>query len=172
MHYHAEVWVPDKENYQQMVETIMAPYEESQNENGFWDWWQIGGRWKGAHVPGYNSHKDPAHLVTCQLCHGTGRRPDADTFDAAWLKWSHGCNGCMGTGKEVLWPTEWQPHELDIIPVSEIDEKLTAATVILPESPPWHDDRPFVESAGVKVKKLLEAERVKAGYMVTVDYHS
>jgi hypothetical protein len=38
--------------------------------------------------------------VTCELCNGTGTRPDGlSRFGAEWVKNTKGCNGCRGTGQ-------------------------------------------------------------------------
>lgn len=40
----------------------------------------------------------------CDLCHGTGTRPDGlERFGAEWLKASNGCNGCQGKGTRPNW---------------------------------------------------------------------
>ena len=69
MHYHAEVWVPEpkalfgssfKENIEKAVEVSMTPYQ--QNGDGWWDWYQIGGRWTGIHAPDYDPNTDPENI--------------------------------------------------------------------------------------------------------------
>ena len=65
------------------------------NPNARWYWWQIGGRWSGAFLAGYDPHEDPANREPCYLCVATGMRGEQE------------CNGCDGTGVKVKWPTEW-----------------------------------------------------------------
>lgn len=70
------------------------------NPNKKWDWWQLGGRWTGKLVPGYDPNEDPSNKQTCGLCGGTGKRLD--------MECANGCNGCNGTGIETKWPTQWK----------------------------------------------------------------
>lgn len=96
----------------------MATY----NPNGVWDWWQVGGRWTG-YLTDYDPEKDPANQETCNLCDGTGNRTDAAANE--WrAKGEHGwepgkryCNGCDGKGTRVAWPTQWGPHEGDVVAI-------------------------------------------------------
>ncbi|KKM60872.1 hypothetical protein LCGC14_1537350 [marine sediment metagenome] len=166
MHYHAEVWLPKPEDAEEQVSRTLAPHEEQ--AGGWWDWWQIGGRWKGAHVAGYDSVKDPAHLKTCWLCRGTGQRTDMVVKD--------GCNGCAGTGKKVDWPTQWPAHEGDVMGVAELRPDLDCHTLVLPERQPLHveewNGKTFVKTGFTgNVAEVLREHGVKAGYLVTVDYH-
>jgi hypothetical protein len=52
MHYHAEIWIKtiedrDEHEIEDMVETIMSPYQEEYGSGSehFWDWYEVGGRW-------------------------------------------------------------------------------------------------------------------------------
>jgi len=56
------------------------------NPKGFWDWWQIGGRWKGIHIPDYDPNEDPDHEEVCNLCGGTGDRPEWVIYHAWWTE--------------------------------------------------------------------------------------
>jgi hypothetical protein len=59
MHYHAEVHITSTEDVDAQVAAIMAPFDENQHpKKGIWDWYQIGGRWTGAH-DGYDPESDP-----------------------------------------------------------------------------------------------------------------
>jgi hypothetical protein len=92
------------------VAQAMGPHED---QGGFWDWYQIGGRWTGT-FDGYDPDTDPNNILICDLCLGTGKRKDMDV--------ANGCNGCSGTGKMVTWPTQWGLHPGDIIPVDHLTE--------------------------------------------------
>lgn len=70
MHYHAEVWVPEpkalfgssfKKNIEKAVEVSMSPFSRY-GDSGWWDWYQIGGRWTGVHVPDYDPNTDPENI--------------------------------------------------------------------------------------------------------------
>lgn len=190
MHYHAEVRIPNNKDVEAQIEKIMAPYYEETSKEGFWDWYQIGGRWRGAHIPGYNPDEDPELIETCDLCNGTGDRPGwvyyknkERQFKDDWAKECNGCNGCQGKGKTTSWPTGWPIHPKDIIPVSELPDNLTCATLILPEEvlkdKEYHPEAPDSQKFQPNPKftkgnvSLALAERnIKDGYLVTVDYHS
>lgn len=125
-----------------LVSAAMAPFSEGleaelvkdeeygdywTNPDSFWDWWQIGGRWKGSLVPDYNPDDDPAHKETCRICKGTGERPGGlEEFGQKWYDNCNGCNGCSGTGTSNTWPTQWRPHDGDIVTVASLLALLVA----------------------------------------------
>lgn len=94
------------------VEQAMGPDEDN---GGFWDWYQIGGRWTGT-FDGYDPGKDPDNLETCELCGGTGERTDRSV--------ANGCNSCNGTGTVEKWPTRWKQHPGDVIPIENLTEEM------------------------------------------------
>jgi len=173
-HYHAEVLIPSKENVEEQVEEIMSPYyEENEDEEAIklWDWYMIGGRWKGAHDPTYKQEEDPDHIIPCRYCNATGLREDMGhwedgkkVFKDEWAEKCNGCNVCHGTGKELTWPTEWKSHPKDTISINEIPEGLTCYTLILP-------GKVLEDIEKTLVKKLLEENGIDEGFLVTVDYH-
>src|SRR5438309_6822465 len=52
-----------------------------------------------ARIDAWVAEADASPMITCDLCNGTGTRPDAARFGPQWLKWSGGCNGCQGMGE-------------------------------------------------------------------------
>ena len=51
MHYHCEVWIPDKRAIESRVKKAMKPFQDwdacdESNPQGIWDWYVIGGRYK------------------------------------------------------------------------------------------------------------------------------
>lgn len=102
--------VIDKESIEAEVEGIMRRHGDGDK----WDWYQIGGRWSGV-LDGYDPETDQKNIVTCNLCGGTGKRPDMAVMN--------GCNGCRGTGKHVEWPTQWGFREGDCKPVAELTQE-------------------------------------------------
>jgi len=202
MHYHAEVWIPSEYFTNELVTRALAPYDENleieqveedgetwwTNPDGFWDWWQIGGRWRGAHVPDYDAEKDESLYQTCEQCGGTGDRPEWVTYEldtngesvrrftSAQAEHCNGCNGCKGTGKEMKWPTQWPPHPKDVIPVSEIEDSLTCYALILPTEVLFveeYENGEFVDKPLSKktIRQALEEHDIHYGCLVTVDYH-
>ena len=63
-HYHAEVWVPWglESAASKFVESVLAPYKENYDGEGWWDWYQIGGRYTGRHDPNYAPEKDKRNI--------------------------------------------------------------------------------------------------------------
>lgn len=183
MHYHAEVWIPkdgDPKLVEQQVSIAMAPYNEEIDDTEhrtkhLWDWWQIGGRWTGAHDK-FNPEDDPANTERCDLCNGTGLRMDAVGVQARRQDPKYTCNGCNGKGERVKWPTEWATHGADILHVSEVPPDLNCHTLLLAETEPivrdkWDGHAIVKTDFDGKVKAELERRHVTEGYIVTVDYH-
>ncbi len=183
MHMLCEIWFPEKpKDVKKAVERVMAPYYEGDNRDGWWDWFQLGARYVSAHKPDYDPNKDPEHQEVCNLCKGTGTRPDMD------CGWCGGCNGCKGTGTAIKWPTQWRIPEHVCMELKGCPDDLTAYTVIAAlsegDAKPAHAERwdrkqhSFVahdlsEYDG-KVKEYLKAEHgiEDKGFLVSVDYHS
>lgn len=111
MHYSNLVVIEKTDNIKAAVEQAMGPHEEN---GGFWDWYQIGGRWTGV-LDGYDPETDPANIEPCPLCAGTGKRTDMEV--------ANGCNGCSGSGKRVKWPTAWAERAGDIAPIESLTEE-------------------------------------------------
>jgi hypothetical protein len=138
MHFFTLIVLPPcyKGSIPDAVDTLMAPYGEEleveqytedgetywHNPNGFWDWYQIGGRWTG-HLDGYNPEEDPANRHPCGYCNATGAR--------IWPDGTRPCNVCGGTGTATDWPTDWAKHPGDIARLGDVRERLK-------ESPPYH----------------------------------
>lgn len=100
-----------------LVDDALAAFEEQH-----WDWYQIGGRWTG-HFDGYNAEADPKNIETCDICHGTGERPNGlRDYGKEWFEANHGCNGCAGQGTRAKWPTQWAEHAGDVKPVALLND--------------------------------------------------
>jgi hypothetical protein len=191
MHYHAEVWL-DKVpvNLTAALTRIMAPYEERSADGelrGWWDWWQVGGRYTGRHT-GYDPRTDPRNVKNCEQCNGTGFRNDSLGRAARLEDPTYTCNGCgehhdgkwthgsHGPGRHVKWPTDFAEYDGDIFPVVAIKDTLTAYTLIVGDTVAhmeiW-DGKNWVSSLlkDQTIKKTLADLGVKDGYLVTVDYH-
>lgn len=87
------------------------------NPNAHWDYWTIGGRWTGA-LGKYDPTKDEDNYKDCGYCNSTGTRPDAN-YEGEKGEWSrkgdgvhpvigNGCNVCLGTGKELKFPSDFK----------------------------------------------------------------
>lgn len=173
MHFSAGVVVPPGtswEDAEKLVEEAMAPHREGINEDGWWDWWQIGGRYTGKYSE-YDPKADPANTETCYLCEGTGRREDAERFGAGWMEWTGGCNGCMGKGTRIKWATDWATHDGDICPVEFALNTQVPYTALLPDGTAvgieFATDK---EAHYQRVRQALEPYRSQ--WLVVVDYHS
>ena len=155
-----------------LLERVLAPHQEQYDEatedwGGFWDWWQIGGRWTG-HLSGYDPEKDPANIEVCKLCEGTGTRRDALAARSG-IKEGY-CNGCsghdVGVGKCVKWPTQWARHAGDIVPAAQLPADYgLPATLVGPEMV-VDKHNPLFE------KTVRETLKRHTGLVVVVDYHS
>lgn len=164
MHYHAEIHLNDLKDVDRQVDKILAPYSKSLE----WDWYQIGGRWTGAHDK-YDPESDPDNMEICDLCNGAGKRSDMD------CSWCGGCNGCQGKGKRVVWPTQFKRHAGDIVPVSSIADDLDCHTLIangkVLQIEQWNGESFIKTDFDGKVKSTLVKLGIDSGYLVTVDYH-
>lgn len=181
-HYLAYVIVPPNDDLNKAISLLMEPFDENTHEDGQWDWWQLGGRWCG-HFSNYDPRTDPKNIEVCWLCSGTGKRPDMEV--------ENGCNGCEGTGKHVAWPTQWESHDSDVVPIAEAirqlnfeDDKYHAPyTLIVPDGvfrakevwtrmpePVWGE---FIPTPNWETVVRETLERYNKGYYVAVvDYHS
>lgn len=199
MHYHCEVVFRERpEDVENAVEKALSPFREQDGPDighpgGWWDWWQIGGRWTGAHVPGYDAEKDPSKVETCDICYGTGTRVNVMPSPELGLVVSAPgermkCNGCNGTGKRTSWPTRWVPLEQDVMEAERLPDDLSCYTLVLADTGEvlmtevwravYDDSGEFVsgnfEKTGFdgKVKPALLSRGLTGAWCVTVDYHS
>ena len=121
MHYSNLVVIEKTDDIETAIKEAMGAHEDA---GGFWDWYQIGGRWTGA-LDGYDPETDQANIETCNLCHGTGIRTDAVGV-ANGMVTNKTCNGCDGKGKRVVWPTNFKKHSGDIAPIESLTDKIYA----------------------------------------------
>lgn len=99
------------------VETAMGPHEDN---GGFWDWYQIGGRWSGA-LDGYEPESDPRNLEPCKFCEdGTTTQAVAARFPAYTEHVGKTCIQCKGKGVVTTWPTQWDFHKGDVVPLASV----------------------------------------------------
>ena len=188
MHYHCEVWLPEKvhgksvevlredqEAMQAIMEPILAPYGEesgSKKKIKFWDYWRIGGRWTGEH-DGYNPSQDWVNYKTCWLCHGSGVRSDVPGKEKVI------CNSCHGTGAALEYDPQY--HVGDIMRVKDIRDAYTYYTLVLarPRTVVLQSEKWMGMGKGFKagkwgkdIKKDLAGYGIRDGWLVTVDCHS
>lgn len=132
-HYYALVLIPGEGDVDELLSVALAPYDEQleveqrtdtfagvtetywTNPHGFYDWYQVGGRYTGR-LSGYDPDTDDALRERCDLCDGGGLRNDAIGRSAREDDPSYTCNGCRGTGRRRLWPTQWPRHDGDVMP--------------------------------------------------------
>lgn len=193
MHYHAEVWVPEKPRNKKHAEAILSHmlssyHEETGSKNAFYDFYSIGGRWTGAHDD-YDPASNPLNYKACWLCNGSGVRPNTDCSHSRGCNGcshSRGCNGCGGTGMELNWPTEFVFHQGDMMSVEEakkLKPELDAYTLIIAPTgkrkrpqivhmEKW-DGKTFVQTGfDGQVFPCLKKKKISGGYLITLDYHS
>lgn len=194
MHYHAEIWVPDGEDINAYISKVMEPHRENYDDardelTGFWDWFQLGGRWTGVHTPGFDPSSDPNNIETCTLCNGTGFRMDRVGHIARLSNPTFTCNGCgkrdvktntwghgrQGPGKSVKWPTDWARYDKDIIPVADINDDLECHTLIVGDNimhrRQWNGTTFEDTDFDGRVKPMLDKLGITSGVLVTIDYH-
>ena len=211
MHYHEEIWLKTNENVEIQIDNILLPYDEQnevmqeteewtddngrkhketywRNPNGFYDWYQIGGRFTGSH-DNYDPYKDRRNWQTCRLCEGTGYRNDEMGKETREKDPSYTCNACghydhdkkqwthgdTPQGMEIVWPTHFAEHKGDIIPVNQATDDLTCYTLIIGKDifhiKEWDGNTFATTGFDGKVKQKLGQLRITDGYLVTVDYH-
>lgn len=133
MHYSNLLIIRKEEDLdlEQAVARAMGPRED---QGGFWDWYQIGGRWTGA-LSNYDPTKDPENIEICNICGGTGFRQDDRGRRAREQDPSYTCNGCgrhdgrkwshgeYGPGRRLKWPTLWSENPGDAVPIEKVEEE-------------------------------------------------
>ena len=129
MHYSNLVIIETTDDVEKAVEQAMGA---SEDQGGFWDWYQIGGRWTGV-LDGYEPDEDPRNVEECFCCGGTGFRNDAIGKQAREREPSYTCNGCgdikdgkwthgkHGPGKHTSW--SYAKHPGDIAPIDTLTEE-------------------------------------------------
>jgi hypothetical protein len=190
MHFLLYVLIDNSGDVEEQVNRLMEPYGEHTNEDGHWDWFQIGGRWTG-HVSGYDPHEDEENYSTCNICNGIGIRLDdigigaghhrkkLDKEIAEKVGREYGwCNACNGLGKST-WPTQFRRHSGDVVRPGDIlrlDDFEPYS--MLTSDGQWLDCEKWNRETATFTKDEGWANVVKEilqnhdGHVVVVDYHS
>lgn len=196
MHYHAEIWIPPHVmNVNNYIAEVMRPYSEDASEHGFFDWYQIGGRYTGCHDPHYDPRNDKRNIEICDLCNGTGFRTDDLGRKQRLQNAYYTCNACgtiqngkwihgrYGAGKRLKWPTQWAPFNGDIMHVRNIQHALECYTLIIPTASnhcicsvlhiqEW-DGAQYIDTGfNGLVKPELAKLQITDGKLATIDYHN
>jgi hypothetical protein len=124
-------------------------YMTTANEQGYWDWWTIGGRWTSAVDPEYEPGQDPRNYGPCRFCPEVkGKRFWRKVEEASkpkglegiaaeegengmFVRWEQAtkddplaeeqdCNVCHGTGTERHFRNA--DHDGDVRPVSVLPD--------------------------------------------------
>jgi hypothetical protein len=168
-------------NVESQVAELMEPGNEERGQDGWWDWYQIGGRFTGT-FDGYDPEKDPENAERCDTCGGTGKRPGGlQQFGPEWVKQMNGCNGCKGTGQRTKWPTRFKTHSGDIQPIHVVLGFIAASKEGVPcytmvsrdktiHRRVW-DGHDFLETSDFE-QQAMEMLQAHQGRVVVVDYHS
>lgn len=162
------------------VAQAMGPHED---QGGFWDWYQIGGRWTG-HLDGYDPDADPKNQEPCRFCKATGTTTAAVAaqYPAYEEHVDKPCIQCKGTGTRTTWPTSWAQHPGDVQPIENLTEEAYGHfyRVISPSGRRWGGEeyRPWEEKIENRFRDLDKPplEWLKTEYpqhlIVVVDNHS
>lgn len=212
-HYYALVLIPGEGDVDELLNEALARYDEQleveqrtetyggetetywTNPAGFWDWYQVGGRWTG-HLSGYDPDKDPSLSEVCWLCSGGGLRNDALGLQTRARNPEYTCNGCSGTGRQQMWPTQWPRHDGDVLPAAHalkllMDDTTKAPYTFLAHGAEHvaHKERyepnatdgnyfplQYTPEQMVELIRKTVTARLNAGFegdrIVVVDYHS
>lgn len=201
MHYHVEVWIPEKlegAKLEAALEHIMAPFSEHTNPSGWWDWYQIGARWMNAHNPNYKPEEDPRNHETCLMCRGTGMRTDDVGEEARKDDPTFTCNGCTTydfetkkralavpgkPGMAVKWPTAWVVADDTVMSAKDIPDEFSCYYLVVAEEGKepqaflteyWDPEEKDFKAGGFDGKVKAQLKKLgldDKGYLVTVDCH-
>lgn len=153
MHFSVYVAIPPgyRGDIEEYVERAMAPFDENggpqawvadedeeeggywTNEQSFWDWYQIGGRWTGALDPSYHPERDERNWERCDFCSGTGVRAASGLRDGK--PWCNACSSYhtehgLPLGWRVKWPTSWADPTGNIARLGDVRR-------LVEENPPY-----------------------------------
>ena len=134
------------------VDALMGKYNSQEYKGGFWNWYQIGGRWTGF-LSGYDPEKDPANIE--------GNYTKAGIVE-----------------KRVKWPTAWAKHDGDIQPAAvalakdDVPNHLVTSDENVLAYETWNGHDWIVNAGYEEAVKLALEKAVAAGeQVVVVDCH-
>jgi hypothetical protein len=146
-------------------------YGYMRNPNYFYDWWQLGGRWSGYKIKGYNPRKDKRNHEKCNICNGSGYR--GKLF----------CNACCNESRDgweiekgiaVKWPG-WNHLDVNYLHVSKIEDDTSCFTIIYKDilkHQKIYENSEFIKTDfDGNMKKFINKYDIKDGYFLTIDYH-
>lgn len=197
MHYHAEIYLKKNTDIDMHIADMMNPhkerfFEEEDKFVGWWDWYQVGGRWTGVHNPEYDPCEDPRNHEPCSVCGGTGYRTDVLGERNRFKEPSYTCNGCgefdresgkwrhgsLGKGLRVKWPSSFASASCDVMSLEDVRKTspdLNCYTLMVGEDhyhkEIWDRNKWVKTDFDGGVLKKLEELGITDGYLVTVDYH-
>jgi len=180
----------DTEDVEGAVAAAMEPYNENVNDAGWWDWWQIGGRYSGAFSE-YDPRTDQRNWEECLLCRGTGIRNDSIAQAHRRENPDYTCNGCsyhqpegIPTGWRVKWPSDWAPVRSNVMKVADWltlpEDRRNCFAVVIPEVgghereiyvPDASDGKHFPDNPAFP-DTYAAIGRFPDALIVAVDYHS
>jgi len=107
------------------------------NPKSKWDFYQIGGRYTGRLMDGYNPEKDPENWEMCFLCHGTGLRDDEMGVKEREKDPNYKCNGCV-KGKALKHASQWKKFSGDVLPLMTVKPNVIPFAIVTPDGQ-WHE---------------------------------
>lgn len=181
----------DGDKLDEALREILAPFSEDlitedgeYNQNGKWDWWQLGGRWTGIWSD-YNPAADPANQALCWLCQGTGLRNDRLGQQQREQDPTYTCNGCgydneTPSGVMVKHATQWAERpDVDVIPIAALLAKddIAMPTAIASPGSRWIEQETwngteFIEDVNWQKTAREFLQNHRDCYIAAVDIHS
>jgi len=193
MHYHCEVWVPKKDKWRSQV--VSALNGLSEDRDGFYDWYVIGGRWSGEHTVWQLNQKfgkETLKKIHDEFEKEFGWFTDANNdevkraiqYEEVFRR--HITKEQWDRGSLPGWRNSYKEDGFDddIIAISDVPwDHFTCFTFVLSaRGKTYEDERKYWHSevwngsthqdSEYDVKKILADNKLTGGYLVTVDYHS
>ncbi len=156
MHLHLELYLEEEPNDESILEAL-SPFKYDDND-GIWDWFIVGARWKGVHVEDYDQLTDTSNREACDVCHGNEDQV---------------CHRCQGHGEIMKWPTDFPAHPFDICKLSDVKQGLTSVYLVvdgdLYRQKKWEGLNIVDGNFDGKVMPKLKELDKKEGWLVTID---
>ena len=146
---------------------MTGEYVTTDNPDGRWDYWDIGGSFSGRLSPGYHPKHNPEgewNWEECGACKGAGTA----------------CGRCGGTG--VATSSGESPFGVDIVPLRDVADsiKVYPPTALVTSDGEWHqvgffdwsdEGDPDRDSSRAAIAEIVDAHRDRDQVIVCVQCH-